>query len=53
MLVYLVDAYHEEEVEVPRERKRELFCVSTAFGPFKTAILPLVKDGMLKGSRSG
>ena len=54
VLVYLVDAYHEEEVEGAKGTEtRVVLRLHPRLAPFKAAILPLVKkDGMPEKARS-
>jgi glycyl-tRNA synthetase len=55
MLVYLIDAYHEEELETPRGEKdvRVVMRFHPELAPIKVAVLPLVKkDGMPELARN-
>jgi glycyl-tRNA synthetase len=54
VLVYLVDAYHEEEVEGAKgPETRVVLKLHPRLAPFKAAILPLVKkDGMPEKARA-
>jgi glycyl-tRNA synthetase len=54
VLVYLIDAYHEEEVEGPRGTEtRTVLKLHPELAPIKAAVLPLVKkDGMPEKART-